>query len=1488
MRDRWVIQRLACVRHVWPWRTYATRSHGDSSKLVAPTNAVGVQLLERGLHRQVFPPTSAYIPPPVDPFALSLCQGHLEQHGLHASKASQLKPTSFTLPPLQGRDLGEHFWAMGHHQIQPWQEYADLLASIEIPEPPREHSTDASASWDVESWLALDESLRAEVPLRPATLVRMHGWVKYPYIRTADGQVAGLGAPESVPFPDYEDVALVLDVEVMTRVSPYPVMATAAGPHAWYTWVSPWLVQEGPRCESVEHLIPLGGEDAPPRLVVGHNAGFDRAAVLDEYTLRMTRLRWLDTMSLHVATNGISSPQRAAWTQHTRARAEKQLDQWFDAQRVEKDTRAHIRQLLGSGVGGVEDEDAIALPVHVLEEVGAERSAAADDSEHSQVLWQDVTSQNSLADVAALHCNIHLDKTQRDVFVEAESRDEVAAQLPALLAYCASDVRTTAAVFRKVWPAFMRNCPHPATLAGVLGLGSTFLPVDASWPAYLRSATARFDEMNAHVVSTLQHLATQLMQDGTQAIDAGAGERWWETDPWYAQLDWTPKRPKVHDGSVLVPAWWRDKIVHVKKLGKRNKIVAQLLQLQCDGARVVYDDTHRRWAVERHGEWEALPSSPLSRAVLEKYEVTSEAGRLGEEALAAVIDGADDATDKMRAVALAVRDGGETKAVHPSLAQLDWRLVPFHDPTQPQPWWPKWYWELYDASEQGIEVTIRTKIAPLLLKIAWDGQPIRRSREHGWVYRSDGVRDDKAPLTFALAADAALAKDAHTYYKLPHANGDGSNVGNPFSKGFLPMFENGRLQSLHPSTTSADAARLALEMNAQCSYWISARDRIEKQMVVWDGDAETRMGFERDGAQRGLILPQVITMGTVTRRAIEKTWLTASNAKKNRIGSELKSMVRAPRGWSIVGADVDSEELWICSVMGDAQFGMHGATAIGWMTLEGSKAQGTDLHSKTAAILGTSRDQAKVFNYSRIYGAGIKHAMQLLLKANPSMPLEEAARRAKQLYAATKGQTTRTSAFFGRRFWFGGSESFVFNKLEEIALSEHPRTPALDCGITAALLKQYLPKVRGNASVQERGDYMPSRINWVVQSSGVDYLHMLITAMSYLCETYGIDARFMLSVHDEVRYLARDEDRYRAALALQIANLWTRAMFAFKLNMDDLPESCAFFASVDIDHVLRKETDDPCITPSQPHAIPPGESLDIHAILAKTKGTLGEAKTTRLHHKGAPPPPGQHRCVGEAGLLFLQAQAASDVDEVRALHQRVQRREQRREQRGVRAFCTSAGASRKPRALGTMLALAEMLPQRRRRGEEELDGASSDVALEKQQRQQCQQQQQQQQPARGKGPGQGRVRTAAACRPKSASGGTTERGPRLYLSGALLPPSLFNKPMLRYKPTQPIHTTMMIHARRKARIKRLERWDEIQEIKYLAEREAHARVRDGFFERTSEWHGRYAPYERELQAQFQRERERAAMVFTPEQLRRAMAARRARMRYKRWRRTCSA
>lgn len=66
----------------------------------------------------------------------------------------------------------------------------------------------------------------------------------------------------------------------------------------------------------------------------------------------------------------------------------------------------------------------------------------------------------------------------------------------------------------------------------------------------------------------------------------------------------------------------------------------------------------------------------------------------------------------------------------------------------------------------------------------------------------------------------------------------------------------------------------------------------------------------------------------------------------------------------------------------------------------------------------------------------------------------------------------------------------------------------------------------------------------MVQSSAVDYLHLMLVAMKWLMEEYDIDGRFCISIHDEVRYLVKSEDRYRAALALQITNLLTRLVQA--------------------------------------------------------------------------------------------------------------------------------------------------------------------------------------------------------------------------------------------------------------------------------------------------------------------------------------------------------
>lgn len=61
----------------------------------------------------------------------------------------------------------------------------------------------------------------------------------------------------------------------------------------------------------------------------------------------------------------------------------------------------------------------------------------------------------------------------------------------------------------------------------------------------------------------------------------------------------------------------------------------------------------------------------------------------------------------------------------------------------------------------------------------------------------------------------------------------------------------------------------------------------------------------------------------------------------------------------------------------------------------------------------------------------------------------------------------------------------------------------------------------------------------------------MLVVMKWLIEEYNIDGRFCISIHDEVRYLVRSEDRYRAALALQITNLLTRCALSWLYILTD-------------------------------------------------------------------------------------------------------------------------------------------------------------------------------------------------------------------------------------------------------------------------------------------------------------------------------------------------
>ncbi|KAM6119206.1 LOW QUALITY PROTEIN: DNA polymerase subunit gamma-1 [Pterocles gutturalis] len=1151
-------------------------------------NPLNIQMLSRTLHEQIFRGAQVH-------YSASEIQRsveHLQRHDLWGKETSTLPDVDLQLPRMYGDNIDEHFRLLAQKQSLPYLEAANELLRCELPLPPQ-------WAWQL-------------------------GWTRY----GPDGQV------EAVDFP--KERAVVLDVEVCVADGHCPTLAMAVSPHAWYSWCSKRLLEQRYLSShlTLADLIPLespagascAGQDWPER-VGGHNVAFDRAFIRSSNLIQGSRA-FLDTMSMHMAISGLTGFQRSLMAAKRKRKGLQQVKEHM------KKTRSKTE---GPAITSWD--------------------------------WVHVSSINNLVDVHALYVGGEpLEKEARELFVKG-TMDDIRNNFQDLMSYCARDVLATHEVFQEQLPLFMERCPHPVTFAGMLEMGVSYLPVNGNWKRYLDDAQGIYEELQKEMKKSLMNLANdacQLLHEDRYQDDPWLWDLEWDTQEFKQKKNPGKKKKKDQDGNskaavagadgsaqewqedpgppgedeeLKVPAsqvclerlketvalqpkrlqhlpghpgdWYRKLCPRLEEAGwvpgpslisLQMRVTPKLMRLAWDGFPLHYSEKHGWGSVP--GRQDNLPAAlsevealPCPHRVIEHLyrQHCLEKGKEQPPGLeTAMVD------------ELLVMDG--STMWQEELGQLEVDME-----------------EKMGRAEQSLA---QEELDELWVLPEARSQP---SYHHG----NGPYNDVNIPGCW--------------FFKLPH-KASWNNVGSPFAKDFLPRMEG----TLRAAVGRTHGTR-ALEINNDL-VWRNAHKRSGEQlpsaecsqMVVWLKKGElprvvTRHPSYNEEDDYGAILPQVVTAGTITRRAVEPTWLTASNARADRVGSELKAMVQVPPGYSLVGADVDSQELWIAAVLGEAHFaGMHGCTAFGWMTLQGKKSNGTDLHSKTAATVGISREHAKVFNYGRIYGAGQPFAERLLMQFNHRLTQQQAREKAQQMYAVTKGvrrfrlseegewlvreldlavdraedgsvyedvQRLQREAtkrvpeeeewdVVEHRVWAGGTESEMFNKLETIALSPSPQTPVLGCHISRALE----PAVA-------KGEFLTSRVNWVVQSSASTYLQLMLVAMKWLFEEFDINGRFCISIHDEVRYLVQEQDRYRAALALQITNLLTRCMFAYKLGLQDLPQSVAFFSAVDVDQCLRKEVTMNCVTPSNPsgmekYGIPQGEALDIYQLIEITKGSL--------------------------------------------------------------------------------------------------------------------------------------------------------------------------------------------------------------------------------------------------------------------------------------------
>lgn len=767
-----------------------------------------------------------------------------------------------------------------------------------------------------------------KLPIRPPKWNFNSGWTIY-------DSVTGEGKSISVPLEN----ALVFDVEVCVCEGAAPTLATAVSVHNWYSWISPHFVDESTCSKSNEYplaskryhlndLISLGTKG--PKIIVGHNVSYDRARLREQYLIEDTGVRFVDTMSLHISVSGITSYQRALLKS-----------------RKETDT---------------EDEE-----------------------------WQAQSSLNSLVDVHRLYCGGEsLSKELRNIFLEG-SLSEVKENFQKLMGYCARDVEATFNVFKKLYPMFLERFPHPATLAGMLELGSAYLPVNSNWTRYIKESDLAYEDLS---IEAKNHLSRRADNACRLMKNEAYRENLWLWDE-----DWSVQEIKLKKTKPLKKE--QPKLLNVEQ----GNLTQEELQLQRK-FQYLYDMKSllpaRRPLLPGYPAW----YRKLCKKV-PKNNTTNNS------------DWSPGATEI-----------GTGMQIAPKLLSLCWEGYPLHYirehgwgflvPFRTQPYPPV----DSDAGSNPYRIPIinLTEWCPVPKSLASDTLEVQ---EFGYnmgtldqdldyelgkkeYYKKQQKKDHTNGLYKGSGVWCKQILEGCCFFlKLPHKNGNSFRVGNPLSKDFLNKFSENILSS---GDAVEGSAKRVIDIARMMSYWRNNRDRIMGQMVVWLSKDELPNSLRNNASidditEYGAICPQVVTCGTLTRRAMEPTWMTASNSQRERIGSELRSMVQAPTGYRIVGADVDSQELWIASVLGDAYAcGIHGATPLGWMTISGSKSNGTDMHSITAKAVGISRDHAKVINYARIYGAGQNFAEGLLKQFNPTLSDTEARVKSQKMFAITKGK----------------------------------------------------------------------------------------------------------------------------------------------------------------------------------------------------------------------------------------------------------------------------------------------------------------------------------------------------------------------------------------------------------------------------------------------------------------------------------------------------
>ena len=521
-----------------------------------------------------------------------------------------------------------------------------------------------------------------------------------------------------------------------------------------------------------------------PSLVVGHNVGFDRSFVREQYYTKHCATKFLDTMSMHIAVAGLTNTQRVLLN------ASNSADKGFG----QKSVREYYSK-----------------------------------QRQPSMAWTEESSLNNLHDVHALYCpdEPRLQKETRDVFVKGIMGD-VRELYDTLMTYCSTDVVATLKVFKALYGEFNERFAHPVTLAGMLEMSTAYLPINDNWPKYINKSNETSDNLEGKIQESLMKLADD-------ALEYAADEKY-KNDPWLWDMDWTEKNvrhmsefdpddpnhsvPELSDKRIVIvkrPTWYANlcpirrefsrKLMPGRpaKISTSMRATPKLMRLTWKGYPLHYHEKYKwGYLVPEAKEPTGYVETELARQEQELQEQTQHdvSTKTGSELSHGLSQFPLNEFNSYCAAAAKSHDAAEhaTDADRDSITRLERQL---------------------DVAMTTAETCDDEATLILLLREMKEIQRALATTEEK-IKRAQLRRDVGSESIVSLSDIPGVA-----FHRLPHKDGPEKPVGNPLSKDFMSRIEDGTLKSALDVSIND-----ILKYSTIVSYWKKTKKRIEGQMFV--------------------------------------------------------------------------------------------------------------------------------------------------------------------------------------------------------------------------------------------------------------------------------------------------------------------------------------------------------------------------------------------------------------------------------------------------------------------------------------------------------------------------------------------------------------------------------------------------------------------------------------------------------------------------------